>query len=145
MDMATDTLDRMKIVIYYAIWATICAALAGLVIAGLHTWLFSYIPSRSGLIFTMVSDVVTALAIAAGQGAVALVTGSVLARFGNPLQRTVLLGLLLGAFDFAMYFLQMAVPSTELGWTPDIIILAVATAAITLLGIRSQAGSGVTS
>src|SRR6058998_325982 len=126
MDMATDTLDRMKIVIYYAIWATICAALAGLVIAGLHTWLFSYIPSRSGLIFTMVSDVVTALAIAAGQGAVAL-------------------GLLLGAFDFAMYFLQMAVPSTELGWTPDIIILAVATAAITLLGIRSQAGSGVTS
>jgi len=39
----------------------------------------------------------------------------------------------------------MAVPSTELGWTPDIIILAVATAAITLLGIRSQAGSGVTS
>src|SRR2546422_5307665 len=90
MDMATDTLDRMKIVIYYAIWATICAALAGLVIAGLHTWLFSYIPSRSGLIFTMVSDVVTALAIAAGQGAVALVTGSVLAPVGNPLQRTVL-------------------------------------------------------
>src|SRR5881397_2059297 len=114
MDMATDTLDRMKIVIYYAIWATICAALAGLVIAGLHTWLFSYIPSRSGLIFTMVSD-----------------AGTALARFGNPLQRTVLLGLLLGAFDFAMYFLQMAVPSTELGWTPDIIILAVATAAIT--------------
>src|SRR2546426_2300892 len=101
-DMTTDTTDRMKIVIYYAIWATICAALAGLVIAGLHTWLFSYIPSRSGLIFTMVSDAVTALAIAAGQGAGALVTGGVLARVGNPLQRTGLLGLLLGAFDFAM-------------------------------------------
>ena len=36
--MATDTGDRMKVVIYYAIWATMCAAVAGLVIAGLHTW-----------------------------------------------------------------------------------------------------------
>ena len=139
--MASDTGDRMKVVIYYAIWATVCAAVAGLVIAGLHTWLFSYIPSRSGLIFTMVSDAVTALAIAAGQGAVALVTGSVLAQFGKGLQRTVLLGLLIGAFDFAMYLLQMAVPATELGWRPDLVILALASATITLLGARSSGGS----
>src|SRR5205814_2098087 len=79
-------------------------------------------------------DAVTALAIAAGQGAVALVTGSVLAQFGRALQRTVLLGLLVGVFDFAMYFLQMAVPATELGWKPDIVILALAGATITLLG-----------
>ncbi|OLC07909.1 MAG: hypothetical protein AUH34_00560 [Gemmatimonadetes bacterium 13_1_40CM_70_12] len=65
----------------------------------------------------------------------ALVTGSVLAQFGRPLQRTVLLGLLVGVFDFAMYFLQMAVPATELGWRPDIVILALASATITLLGI----------
>jgi len=133
--MATDTGDRMKVVIYYAIWATLCAAAAGLVIAGLHTWLFSYIPTRSRLIFTLVGDAVTALAIAAGQGAVALVTGSVLAQFGRALQRTVLLGLLVGVFDFAMYFLQMAVPATELGWKPDIVILALASATITLLGV----------
>ena len=74
-------------------------------------------------------------AIAAGQGAVALVTGSVLAQFGRALQRTVLLGLLVGVFDFAMYFLQMAVPATELGWKPDIVILALASATITLLGV----------
>ena len=133
--MATDTGDRLKVVIYYAIWATLCAAAAGLVIAGLHTWLFSYIPTRSRLIFTLVGDAVTALAIAAGQGAVALVTGSVLAQFGRALQRTVLLGLLVGVFDFAMYFLQMAVPATELGWKPDIVILALASATITLLGV----------
>ena len=133
--MATDTGDRVKVVIYYAIWATLCAAAAGLVIAGLHTWLFSYIPTRSRLIFTLVGDAVTALAIAAGQGAVALVTGSVLAQFGRALQRTVLLGLLVGVFDFAMYFLQMAVPATELGWKPDIVILALASATITLLGV----------
>ena len=139
--MTTDATGRMKIVIYYAIWATICAAVAGLVIAGLHTWFYSYIPSRSGLLFTLLSDAVTALAIAAGQGAVALVTGSVLAQFGKGLQRTVLLSLLIGAFDFAMYLVQMAVPATELGWRPDIVILALASATITLLGVRSSGGS----
>src|SRR5437899_12587388 len=100
--MATDTGDRMKVVIYYAIWATMCAAVAGLVIAGLHTWLFSYIPTRSGLIFTLVGDAVTALAIAAEQGTVAVVTGSVLAQFAAALPRTGLLGPLEGDSDFAM-------------------------------------------
>src|SRR5437899_12994349 len=100
--MATDTGDRMKVVIYYAIWATMCAAVAGLVIAGLHTWLFSYIPTRSGLIFTLVGDAVTALAIAAGQGAVAVVTGSVLAQFGRSLPPTVPLGWLLGVLHLAL-------------------------------------------
>src|SRR5437867_13450571 len=132
--MATDTTDRMKIVIYYAIWATVCAAAAGLVIAGLHTWLFSYTPTRSGLIFTLVGDAVTALAIAAGQGAVALVTGSVLAQFGRALQRTVLLGLTVGVFDFAVDFLQMAVPGTELGWRAGLVVRALAGGTGRLLG-----------
>src|SRR5207247_3339967 len=119
-----DAISRMQIVSYNTIRATICSAVTGLVIAGLHTWFFSYIPSRSGLLFTLLSDAVTALAIAAGQGAVALVTGSVLAQFGKGLQRTVLLGLLIGAFDFAMYLVPVAVPATEWGWRPGIWILA---------------------
>jgi len=57
---------------------------------------------------------------------VALVTGSVLAQFGRPLQRDVLLGLLVGAFDFAMYLLQMGRPRYRVGWKPDILILAAA-------------------
>src|SRR5256714_13287617 len=113
--MATDTGDRMKVVIYYAIWATMCAAVAGLVIAGLHTWLFSYIPTRSGLIFTLIGDAVTALAIAAGQGAVALVTGGGLAPFGGPPQRAGLLGLLVGGVGFPMYFPQMGGPPPPVG------------------------------
>ena len=54
------------------------------------------------------------------------------------------LGLLIGMFDFVMYFLQMAVPATELGWTPDLLILVVVTAAITVAGSRSlsRAGAG---
>jgi len=132
--MAVESGDRMRIVIYYAVWATICATVAGIVIALIHTWLFSYIPNRSGLIHTLFSDAVTALAIAAGQGAVVLVTGSVLAQLGRSLQGTVLLGLLIGLFDFAMYLVQMAIPAAELGWIPDIVILVVAALAITVFG-----------
>src|SRR5260370_1150860 len=73
-----------------------------------------------------------------GQGAVALVTGSILAQLGRVLQGTVLLGLILFAFDFLMDFLQMVVPALEIGWVPDIIILAVAAIAITAWGSRKQ-------
>lgn len=130
---------KTRIVIAYAIWATICAAMAGLVVALIHTSFFSYNPGRSATLETLLSGAVAAVAIAAGQGAVALVTGSLLARLGRMLHFTVLLGLLIGLFDFAMYFLQMAVPATELGWIPDLIILAAVTIAITAAGSRRAA------
>jgi hypothetical protein len=135
----SDTADRMRIVVYYAIWATLCATVAGVVVALIHTWFFSFNPGRSAVIQTLVGGIATSLAIAAGQGAVALASGSLLVQFGRSLNLTLLLGLLIGAFDFVMYFLQMAVPATELGWGPDIAILVVATVAITLLGARTPA------
>jgi len=128
--------ERMKIVIGYALWTTLCAAAAGVALSLVHTWFFSYHPSRPGLWSTLFEDVVTTLGIAAGQGAVALVSGSVLAQLGRPLHATVLLGLVVGLFDFVMNFLQMAVPRTELGWVPDLVILAGATVAITAFGAR---------
>jgi hypothetical protein len=140
MEARPDMPDtRTRIVIAYAVWATICAAVAGLVVALIHTSFFSFNPGRSAVIETLVSGSVAALAIAAGQGAVALVTGSVLARLGRSLQYTVLLGLVLGLFDFVMYFVQMAVPATEFGWGPDIIILVAVTIAITAAGSRRAA------
>jgi hypothetical protein len=135
----SDTGDRMRVVVYYAIWATLCAAAAGTVVALIHTRFFAFTPGKSAVIETLVTGIVTALAIAAGQGAVALVTGSLLTQFGRGLNLTVLLGLVIGVFDFVMYFLQMAVPATELGWVPDIAILVVATAGITLIGARKPA------
>jgi len=131
-----ETSDRMRIIIYYSIWATVCAVVAGLAIALIHTWFFSYTPGRSAVIETLFTGSVLAVGIAAGQGAVALVTGSLLARLGRTLQYTLLLGLLIGLFDFVMYFLQMVVPATELGWIPDLILIVVATAAITAAGSR---------
>ena len=128
--------SRSRIIIYYSIWATICAAVAGLAIAVIHTWFFSYHPGRSAIIETLFSGSVAAVAIAAAQGAVALVTGGVLARLGRALQFTVLLGLLIGVFDFVMYFVQMTVPVTEFGWVPDLVIIVAVTAAITAVGSR---------
>ena len=130
---------RIRIVIAYAIWATICAALAGLAVALIHTWFFSFNPGRSAVMETLFSGSVAAVGIAAGQGAVALVTGSLLARLGRTLQYTLVLGLLIGVFDFVMYFLQMAVPATELGWIPDLIIIVGVTVAITAAGSRRAA------
>src|SRR5882724_5595501 len=101
-----ESTDRTRIVIYYSIWATICAAVAGLVVALIHTWFFSYNPGRSAVIETLFSGVVVAVGLAAAQGAVALVTGSLLARLGRTLQFTVLMGLLIGVFDFVMYLQQ---------------------------------------
>jgi len=128
--------SRTRIIIYYSIWAMICAAVAGLAIAVIHTWFFSYHPGRSAIIETLFSGSVAAVAIAAAQGAVALVTGGVLARLGRALQFTVLLGLLIGVFDFVMYFVQMTVPVTEFGWVPDLVIIVAVTAAITAGGSR---------
>jgi hypothetical protein len=135
-----DTGDRMRVVVYYAIWATLCAAVAGVVVTLFHTWFFSYNPGKSALMETLFGGIVTALAIAAGQGAVALATGSLLAQLGRALNYTVLLGLVIGVFDFVMYFLQMAVPATELGWIPDIVILVTVTVLITALGAKQTVG-----
>jgi hypothetical protein len=137
--MTSDTGGPMKIVIYYAVWATLCTAAAGVAISFIHTWFFSYNPGRSWVVHTLVSDLLAAVLLAAGQGAVALVTGSLLAQLGRGLQQTVLLGLLVGAFDFVMDFVQMAAPATELGWVPDLLILAAATIVITALGSRASA------
>jgi hypothetical protein len=137
-----ETGDRTRIVIYYSIWATICASVAGLAVALIHTWFYSYTPGRSAVMETLFTGSVAAVGIAAAQGAVVLVTGGLLARLGRTLQYTMLLGLVIGVFDFVMYLLQMAFPATELGWIPDLVIIVVVTAAITAAGSRRVAPAG---
>ena len=132
--MATDTRDRLKIVVYYAVWATFCAGAAGVMMSLIHAWFFA--PSR-GTAF--MEGIAVTLAIAAGQAAVILAAGGLLVRLGFTLQGTVLLGLLVGAFDFVMNLVQLLVPALEPGWAWDLIIIAVATVAITLIGARRTA------
>ena len=71
-------------------------------VALIHTWFFSYNPGRSAVIETLFSGAVAAVGIAAAQGAVALATGSLLARLGRTLQYTLLLGLLIGVLLLAI-------------------------------------------
>jgi len=139
----TDGSSRTRIIRYYAIWATICAAVAGFVVALIHTWFFSYHPGRSAAIETLFSGTVAAVGIASAQGAVALATASLLGQVGRSLQYTLLLGLVLGLFDFVMYIVQMTIPATELGWIPDVAILVAASALITVAGSRSLTTSAV--
>src|SRR3989442_8684488 len=112
--MAGDTGDRMKIVIGYAVWATLCAAAAGVAISLIHTWFFSYHGSRPGFWRTLLEDAAGTVGIPAGQGAAALVTGSALTQLRRRLHPTPLLRLPVGLFDFVMNFPQMALPPTEL-------------------------------
>lgn len=137
--MATETGSATKVVVYYAIWATVCAVVAGVLMAVIHTAFFSYNPSQPAFMQTFLGGIAATGAIAAGQAAVILVTGSLLARLGFTLQGTVLLGLLIGAFDFGMNLLQLLVPALEPGWRWDLVIIALATVGITLLGARRTA------
>src|SRR5947209_5473772 len=120
--MTTDTGDRMKVVVYYAIWATLCAGAAGVMMSLIHTWFFSFAPSRTAFMETLAGGIAVTVAIAAGQAAVILAAGGLLVRLGFTLQGTVLLGLLVGAFDFVMNLVQLLVPALEPGWAWDLII-----------------------
>ena len=137
--MTTDTGDRMKVVVYYAIWATLCAGAAGVMMSLIHTWFFSFAPSRTAFMETLAGGIAVTVAIAAGQAAVILAAGGLLVRLGFTLQGTVLLGLLVGAFDFVMNLVQLLVPALEPGWAWDLLIIAAATVAITLIGARRMA------
>ena len=128
--------SRTRIVIAYAIWSAICAVLAGVAMAFIHTQFFSYVPSRTAFMSTLLGGIATTSAIAAGQAAIILATGGILAQRGFTLQGTVLLGLMIGAFDFLMNLLQLLLPALEPGWSWDLAIIAVATIAITMLGAR---------
>lgn len=132
----SDNGDRMRVVVYYAVWAGICAVLAGLLMALIHTTFFSVVPSRIAYMTTLAGGIAVTAAIAAGQAAVTLVTGSLLVRMGYTLRLTVLLGLAVGALDFVMNLVQLLVPSLEPGWPWDLAILAVATVAITVCGAQ---------
>ncbi|MGH7644133.1 MAG: hypothetical protein ACREMR_00970 [Gemmatimonadales bacterium] len=120
----------MKTVVSYAVWAAICAAVAGAVAVLLHAVVFRHLPWPQALF----AGGATTVVVAAGQGVVALVTGGLLATLGRTLRLTVLLGLLIGLFDLVLYLLHMLVPATQLGQTADLAIFAGAAALITVLG-----------
>ena len=108
-----DANDQSRVVVWFAVWATVCAAVAGIVVLLFDTYLFSHVVHRAAIIHNLVDEGSGVLAISAGQGALALVTAGALLQFGRSLQPTVLLGLLIGTFDFVFDLVQVFVPSIE--------------------------------
>src|SRR2546427_2347624 len=96
--------NRMRVVIYYAVWATICAALAGIAVALVHTWFFSYHVGRSGFLQTLVSDIEAALAIAAGAGRAEAIHGGEAIPHGGRLGETRLRRLALRPLPLGVHF-----------------------------------------
>ena len=126
---------QLRVGAYYAAWAAVCATVAGVIVAVVHTLFFSFTPDAAAFLRTLGGDLATALGLALGQGVVAFVVAAALSALGRGLRYTVLLGLVIALFDLGMYLLQMIVPATELGWGPDLAVLAAATALITVAGV----------
>ena len=133
-----DANDQSRVVVWYAAWATICAAVAGIVVLLFDTYLFSHLVHRAAIIHNLVDEGSGVLAISAGQGALALVTASALMQFGRSLQPTVLLGLLIGTFDLLFDLLQVFVPATEVEWKWKLVIALAAALVITVAGSRKE-------
>ena len=134
-----DANDQSRIVVWYAVWATVCAAVAGIVVLLFDTYLFSHLVHRAAIIRNVVDEGSGVLAIAAGQGAVALVAAGALTQLGRALQATVLLGLLIGVFDFLFDLLQVFVPAVEVDWLWKLLIGLAAVIVITVAGSRKPA------
>src|SRR5690348_6192111 len=109
-----DANDQSRVVVWFAVWATVCAAVAGIVVLLFDTYIFSHLVHRAAIIHNLVDVGSGVLAISAGQGAVALVTASALMQLERALQPTVLLDLLIGVFDFVFDLLQSEEHTSEL-------------------------------
>ncbi len=127
----------MRIVVYYALWAALCALVGGLIVAGTHTVAVAMATGADQWI-GIFSGAATVAAIAAGQGVVVFATGAALHAAGRALRATVLLGIVIGLFDLTMYLVQWLVPATELGWGPDLAILAAVPAVVTIAGSATR-------
>ena len=136
MPTYADVKDDLKPAAFTGASTAVLGTAGGLLPAAVHTVL------ASGGLFSfawlLTTDVATVAAIAAGQGLAAAATA--LARgkgeyYISP-KRGFIAALAVGAFNGLMYFVQMAVPATELGWTLDLLILGAVGATAGWLAVR---------
>ncbi len=125
----TDLKDDLKPAGFTGAATAVLGTVGGLMPAAVHSIIVTGGPLAFAWMLT--TDVMTVAAVGAGQGLAAAATA--LARgqgqhYISP-KRGLVGALVVGAFNGLMYFVQMAVPATELGWTLDLIILGAAGAA----------------
>ncbi|MDP3773015.1 MAG: hypothetical protein Q8Q85_01985 [Gemmatimonadales bacterium] len=125
----SDIKDDIKPAGFTGAATAVLGTVGGLMPAAVHSIIVSGGPLSFAWMLT--TDVVTVVAIGAGQGLTAAATALARGRgehYISP-KRGLVGALVVGAFNGLMYFAQMAVPATELGWTLDLIILGAAGAA----------------
>jgi len=131
-----DLRDDLKPAAFTGASTAVIGTVGGLLPAAVHT--ITAATGPLGAAWLLTTDVAVVAAIGIGQGiaagATALARGK--GEFYISPRRGLLGALGVGAFNGLMYFLQMAVPATELGWIPDLLILAVAGAAAGWMAVR---------
>ena len=128
--------DDIKPAAFTGASTAVLGTVGGVLPAMVHSVLATAGPFSFAAMLT--SDLAVVAAIGAGQGLAAAATA--LARgqgeyYISP-KRGLLGALGVGAFNGLMYFVQMAVPATELGWTLDLLILGVIGAAAGWLAVK---------
>lgn len=131
--------DDIKPAAFTGASTAVMGTVGGLMPAFVHSVIVTGGPLTFAWMLT--TDVAVVAAIAAGQGLAA--AASALARgkgqFYISPKRGFLASLGVGAFNGLMYFVQMAVPATEMGWTLDLLILGAVGAAAGWLAVRVPA------
>jgi hypothetical protein len=131
--------DDLKPAAFTGASTALLGTVGGLMPAALH----SVLAGGSLLSFSWMigADLATVAAIGLGQGIAA--TAAALARgkgeFYISPRRGFLAAVGVSAFNSLMYFIQMAVPATELGWTLDLALLGAVGAAAGWLAVRVPA------
>jgi hypothetical protein len=135
----SDIRDDLKPAGFTGAATALVGTVGGLLPAAVHSILAAGGPLSFAWLLT--TDVAVVAAIGVGQGLAA--ASAALARgrglhYISP-KRGLLGALAVGAFNGAMYFVQMAVPATELGWTLDLLILGGVGAAAGYFAVRMPA------
>jgi hypothetical protein len=128
--------DDIKPAAFTGASTAVLGTVGGVLPAMVHSVLSTAGPFSFAAMLT--SDLAVVAAIGAGQGLAAAATA--LARgkgeyYISP-KRGLLGALGVGAFNGLMYFVQMAVPATELGWTLDLLILGAVGAAAGWIAVK---------
>ncbi len=132
----SDIKDDLKPAAFTGAATAVMGTAGGLVPAAVHSILATGGPFSFAWMLT--TDVAVVAAIGAGQGLAAAATALAHGKgkhYISP-KRGFVGALAVGAFNGLMYFVQMAMPATELGWTVDLLILGAVGAAAGYLAVR---------
>jgi len=132
----SDIKDDIKPAAFTGASTAVMGTVGGLLPAAVHTVLVAGGPLSMAWVLT--TDVAVVAAIGLGQGIAAGATALARGKGANYIspRRGLFGALTVGAFNCLMYFTQMAVPATELGWTLDLLLLGAAGAGAGWIAVK---------